>query len=134
MVTRGRLLTITAPFILVTTVLAQSNAVKLRPSGEYWDRGRRPTVHFSNLYGKRRLASVGDTLYMFTERDKLLWTWSTGGPPLTDTPVEDVSGVIYAIGLDLTAAVRFPGNNAGNNGISITARIEGARLRLLNIF
>jgi hypothetical protein len=45
---------------------------------------------------------AGDTLYVFNSRNELLWKWSTDGPPLTDMPVEDSTGTMYAIGFDLT--------------------------------
>jgi hypothetical protein len=39
---------------------------------------------------------------MLDARNRILWTWSSQGPALTDLPVVDSTGTIYAIGYDLT--------------------------------
>ncbi|HZM91251.1 MAG TPA: hypothetical protein VFF31_32315 [Blastocatellia bacterium] len=101
---RTGLFTFTALAIVATTVCGQSKSARLRPSDEYWDRGSRASAHFMYLSGNRKLATVGDTLYMLGKRSELVWTWSTMGPPLTDIPVIDSNGIIYVIGFDLTWA------------------------------
>ncbi len=83
--------------------LAQSEYAKLRPSSDYWDRdAKRIAVRISRVSRDRKLATVGDTLYMLDERKQIVWTWSTaGGQPLSDLPVIDSKGTIYVIGYDL---------------------------------
>ena len=88
--------------VAAATVPAQSERLKLRPSADYWfSSGKRAPVRVSRLGGDRRLAAVGDMLYMLDGRGRVLWSWSTGGPPLTGRPVVDSKGTIYVIGYDL---------------------------------
>lgn len=54
------------------------------------------------LSANRKLATVGDTLYMLDARNHVVWTWSSEGPPLTDLPIVDSRGTLYVIGFDLT--------------------------------
>ncbi|HVS81600.1 MAG TPA: hypothetical protein VHE60_07680 [Pyrinomonadaceae bacterium] len=49
----------------------------------------------------RKLTSVGDTLYMFDERNRIVWKWTSDGPPFTDNPIIDSTGTIYVLGYDL---------------------------------
>jgi len=93
---------LTSLCLLAATGLAQSNPAKLRPSDKCWGRDAPVSVHFSNLSGKRILATADDTLYMLGRQNEVLWTWSTQGPPLTDIPVIDSNGVLYVIAFDLT--------------------------------
>lgn len=44
---------------------------------------------------------VGDTLYMLNSKNRIVWTWTTGGAPLTDFPVIDSRNILYVIGHDL---------------------------------
>ena len=82
--------------------LAQSKYPNLRPSSGYWDRNARQVpVRISHLSPSRKLATVGDTLYLLDTRNRIIWTWSSGGAPLTDLPVIDSKGNIYVIGYDL---------------------------------
>ncbi len=90
--------------LLATSSIAHSKRLKLRPSKDYWTWAGdpRPKVHLLSVHGHRRLASVGDTLYMLNSRNRILWTWSTGGGvPFTDLPIMDSEGTIYIIGYDL---------------------------------
>ena len=91
--------------LLVFPVLClggRSKYPSLRPSRDYWDRNaRKVPVQISHLSPNRRLAAVGDTLYMLNARNRIVWTWSTEGPPLTDLPVVDSNGIVYVIGFDL---------------------------------
>jgi hypothetical protein len=81
---------------------ANRKAVKLRPSDDYWSGiVGHAAVHFTRLSNGKKLASVGDKLYMLDARGRELWSWSSFGPPLTDKPVVDSSGTIYVIGYDL---------------------------------
>jgi hypothetical protein len=90
---------------LETSPLAQSRFPKLHPSRDYWDYvdedGRRASVQISRLSQNRKLATVGDTLYMLDARNRIVWRWSSDGPPLTDLPIIDSTGTIYVIGYDL---------------------------------
>src|SRR5215813_748401 len=80
-----------------------SNYSRLRPSSDYWDkRARKVPVHISRLSRDRSLAAVGNTLYMLDARRRIVWTWSTKGPPLTDWPIVDSTGTVYVIAFDLT--------------------------------
>jgi hypothetical protein len=91
--------------LLATPSIAQSRRLKLRPSKDYWTWAGfppRPKPDLLWVPGHRRLASVGDTLYMLNSRDRILWTWSAeGGVPFTDIPIMDSGGTIYVIGYDL---------------------------------
>ena len=81
---------------------AQTRLAHLRPSPDYWDIDDGPApVRVRRVPGGRRLASVGDTLYMLDARGRVLWKWTSGGPPFTDEPVIDSTGTIYVIGYDL---------------------------------
>jgi hypothetical protein len=88
--------------VLSFPTAAQRPYKELRPSSNYWDQTQRHVpVHITRLSGKRSLATVGDTLYMLDARNRVVWTWSTQGAPLTDLPIVDSNGTIYAIGGDL---------------------------------
>ena len=96
------ILTFITLLLLADSSLAQPEYAKLRPSSDYWDRdAKRVPVKISRASQNRKLAAVGDTLYMLDERGQVVWTWSAGGPPLTDLPVIDSKGTIYVIGYDL---------------------------------
>lgn len=56
----------------------------------------------SRLSRNQKLAAVGDTLYMLNARNGIIWSWTTGGAPLTDFPIIDSHGILYLIGYDLT--------------------------------
>lgn len=97
------LLSFIALIVLSLTALADGSHEQLRASSNYWGRTRRHLpVHITRLSNNRRLASVGDTIYMLDAGNRILWTWSSDGPPLTDLPIMDSRGTIYAIALDLT--------------------------------
>lgn len=88
--------------VLSLPASAQRSYKQLRPSSNCWDRTRQHvTPHITRLSDNRRLASVGDTLYMLNARNRFVWTWSSQGLPLTDLPIVDSTGTIYAIGFDL---------------------------------
>lgn len=92
------------PLLLLTVSSpAQLGHPKLRPSTEYWDKDARHTpVHLVRVSKNRKLAVVGDTLYMLNALSRVIWIWSSGGPPFTDMPIIDSHGTIYVIGYDLT--------------------------------
>jgi outer membrane protein assembly factor BamB len=126
---RGTLIpSLLATVILATSVLAQS--ARLRPSSDYWDRNARHVpVHISHLSPNRRLAAVGDSLYMLNARNRIVWSWSSGGAPLTDTPVVDSKGTIYVIGYDLLWAALDSANGKEKwrgtaNGRAVYTQIE----------
>jgi hypothetical protein len=88
--------------VLSFPTAAQPPYNQLRPSSNYWDKTQRHVpVHITRVSGERRLAAVGDTLYMLDARNRVVWTWSTQGAPLTDLPIVDSRGSIYAIAYDL---------------------------------
>ncbi|MEA2203242.1 MAG: hypothetical protein QOE77_18 [Blastocatellia bacterium] len=58
-------------------------------------------MQVSRLSPSRKLATVGDTLYMLDSRNRILWKWASDGPPFTDTPIIDSEGTIHVIGYDL---------------------------------
>jgi hypothetical protein len=75
----------------------------LRSSAGYWDKDvKNIPVQISRLSQNRKLAAVGDTLYMLDAKNRIVWTWTTGGAPLTDFPVIDSSEILYVIAYDLT--------------------------------
>src|SRR5258705_2776443 len=91
-----------ASLSLVTSAWPQSKQPKLRTSTKYWDYvDPHPIVHVSRLSRNRTLASVGDTLFMLNTRNRIIWTWTSKGPPLTDLPIVDSTGTIYVLGYDL---------------------------------
>ncbi|MEP6902234.1 MAG: hypothetical protein ABJA66_10820 [Actinomycetota bacterium] len=97
---RNLIITFTFLFLIVSSLPAQ---IKLRPSNNYWDKSSKNIpIQFSQLSRNRKLAVVGDTLYMLNARNQTIWTWTTGGAPLTDFPIIDSHGIIYAIGFDIT--------------------------------
>jgi hypothetical protein len=80
----------------------ESKTAGLRPSEKYWDQSaRRVPVRLTRLSRGRKLATAGDTLYMLDAQNRVVWTWSTQGPPLTDLPIVDSQATIYVIGFDL---------------------------------
>jgi hypothetical protein len=88
--------------VLSLPAAAQRSYKQLRPSDNYWDRTRRHIpVHITRFPNNRKLATVGDTIYMLDARNRVAWTWSSQGAPLTDLPIVDSKGTIYAIGYDL---------------------------------
>lgn len=92
------------PLLLLTVSSpAQLGDPKLRPSTKYWDKDARHTaVHILRVSKSRKLAVVGDTLYMLNTHSRVIWTWSSGGPPFTDTPIIDSQGTLYVPAYDLT--------------------------------
>ena len=97
------LLPFAALLLLAAPSPAQFEHPKLQPSPDYWDSdARHISVHIVRLPRNRKLAAVGDTLYVLNTHNRVLWTWSTGGAPLTDIPIIDSKGTIYVIALDLT--------------------------------
>jgi hypothetical protein len=81
---------------------APNDTQRLTPSTSCWDTGRDEfTVRNVALADGRALAAVGDSLYMLDSDNRILWTWTADGPPLTDLPIIDSRGIIYAIGYDL---------------------------------
>lgn len=75
---------------------------KLRPSADYWEKDvKNVPLQISRLSRNRKLAMAGDTLYMLNSRNRIVWTWTTGGAPFTDFPVIDSRGILYVIGYDL---------------------------------
>jgi outer membrane protein assembly factor BamB len=81
---------------------SQSKQIALRPSAHYWkSAGPRPSVHVSRLSARRKLVSIGDTLYMLDARNRIAWKWTSDGPPFTDFPIIDSTGSIYVVGYDL---------------------------------
>src|SRR5438876_9268022 len=98
-----------APLLLSTSAWPQSKQPELRPSAKYWDYvDPHPIVHISRLSRNRRLASVGDTVYMLDVHNQIIWTWTSKGPPLTDLPIVDSTGTIYVLGYDLLWAAIDP--------------------------
>lgn len=89
--------------LVTATTAAQTRHSRLRPSKEFWDFPERPraAVHYTHLSKDRKLAEVGDTLYMLNRRNRILWVWDTGGPPLNSPPFVDSSGTIYITAYDL---------------------------------
>ena len=91
--------------LLAASNPAQSERLQLRPSKNYWGYWgggpRHPKVHLLPLSGNRRLASVGDTLYMLNRHNRIVWKWTSNGPTFTDLPIIDSTGTIYVIGYDL---------------------------------
>jgi hypothetical protein len=80
----------------------QSRQATLRPSAKCWHHVEQiGKVHVSRVARNRMLASIGDTLYMLDSQGRLVWKWSSEGPPFTDFPVIDSTGTIYVIGYDL---------------------------------
>lgn len=74
----------------------------LRPSPGFWDKDSEPVrVQISRIDKNRRLAAAGDTLYMLDNENRLIWTWTTNGPPLSDFPIIDSRGSLYVIAFDL---------------------------------
>jgi len=94
-----RLFLILALILVGPSGLAQSRT--LRPSKDYWDYARSAKLHVAQMPRNRKLASVGDTLYMLDNHNRIVWQWTSGAPPLTDKPVIDSTGTIYVIGFDL---------------------------------
>jgi hypothetical protein len=98
------ILSLIALLLLATPSFAQSEYSKLRPSSNYWDGDAKYVpvkISRLSLNMNRKLATVGDTLYMLDARNRIVWTWSSGGARLTDLPIIDSKGTIYVIGLDL---------------------------------
>jgi outer membrane protein assembly factor BamB len=116
--------------LLTTSSFAQAEYAKLRPSSNYWDRdAKHVPVKISRLSQNRKLATVGDMLYMLDARNQIVWSWSSGGAPLTDIPVMDSKGTIYAIGLDLIWAALDSANGKEKwrgtaNGRAVYSQIE----------
>ena len=124
------LLSLITLLLLANPSLAQSEYAKLHPSSDYWDRDTKHVpVKISRVSPNRKLAVVGDTLYMLGERNQIVWRWSADGPPLTDLPVIDSKGIVYVIGYDLlwaaldsaTGKVRWQGTA---NGRAVYSQIE----------
>jgi outer membrane protein assembly factor BamB len=124
------ILSLITSLLLTNSSLAQADYAKLRPSSDYWGRdAKHVPVKFSRVSRNRKLATVGDTLYMLDARNQIVWTWSAGGPPLTDLPVIDSKGTIYVIGYDLlwaaldsaTGEVKWQGTA---NGRAVYSQIE----------
>ena len=124
------ILSLITSLLLANSSLAQAGHAKLRPSSDYWDRdAKHIPVKISRVSQDRKLATVGDTLYMLDGRNQVVWTWSACGPPLTDLPVIDSKGTIYVIGYDLlwaaldsaTGKMKWQGTA---NGKAVYSQIE----------
>lgn len=101
------LLVIIASILLGTTCLAQST--RLRPGNYYVDYGfGPPRLHMTRLSRNRKLASIGDTIYMLDERSRISWKWTSDGQEFTDLPIVDSTGTVYVIGTDLLWAAIDP--------------------------
>lgn len=74
---------------------------KLRPSSGFWGQDFEVLRQTSQISKNRKLAAVGDTLYMLDDKNRIIWTWTTGGAPLTDFPIIDSRGILYVVGYDL---------------------------------
>ncbi|HVS81790.1 MAG TPA: hypothetical protein VHE60_08645 [Pyrinomonadaceae bacterium] len=93
---------ITSLLLSGASSLSQSRQAALRPSAKCWDYAKpHVTLHVSRVSRNRRLASVCDTLYMLDNQNRIVWKWSSDGPPFTDLPIIDSTGTIYVIGYDL---------------------------------
>lgn len=91
-----------AIFVLTSSLVSIEAQIKLRPSEGYWDNKQRSVpTRYAQMPGNRRLAMVGDSLFMLDSKNRIQWKWTTGGAPLTDVPVIDSRGVLYVIGYDL---------------------------------
>ncbi len=91
--------------LAVSTTAAQTKHSRFRPSKEYWDwvdNGRPASIHYNRLANGRTLVDVGDSLYLLNRRNRILWAWDSGGPPLNSPPFLDSSETIYITGADLT--------------------------------
>ena len=91
--------------LAVSTTAAQTKHSRFHPSKDYWDwvDNKRPApVHYTRLSVGSKLVDVGDTLYMLNRRNRIIWVWDTGGPPLNSPPFVDSSGTIYITAADLT--------------------------------
>jgi hypothetical protein len=73
----------------------------LHPSRNYWPSAGPASVYRQRLSMNRTLASVGDTIYLLDPHGRVLWSWTTDGPPLTDLPIIDSQGTIYVVAADL---------------------------------
>lgn len=99
---RTTLLSLAVLLSLSLTSSADSSGKQLQESSNCWNRNRQHfAVHMTRVSHNRKLASVGDTIYVLDARNRILWTWSSQGPPLTDHPIVDSRGTVYAIGFDL---------------------------------
>src|SRR5882762_4604846 len=93
---------ITLLLLSSSSSLSQSGLAALHPSPKCWNHAKQiASVHVSRVSPNRRLASVGDSLYMFNNRNLIVWKWSSDGPPFTDLPIIDSTGTIYVVGYDL---------------------------------
>src|SRR5260370_8792564 len=97
----GKLFLILTSLMVGTPCLVESKLLKIRPSKNYWDHAKPAKLHIAQLSQSRKLASVGDSLYMLNRRNRIVWQWTSGGAPLTDVPVIDSTQTIYVIGFDL---------------------------------
>jgi hypothetical protein len=90
-----------ASLVLATAAPAQLR--KLRPSQHFFDYDvEGPAyLHVSRISRHRKLASIGDTLYMLDRRNRILWKWSSDGRRFTDHPIIDSTDTIYVVGGDL---------------------------------
>jgi hypothetical protein len=71
------------------------------PSADYWGiADPHPSRVNYEIPLKWRLVTVGDMLYMLNGQDRLVWKWSTGGPPIIDRPVVDSTGSVHVFALD----------------------------------
>ena len=53
------------------------------------------------ISSSRKLAIVGDTMYMLGPQQRILWKWDIGnGADIVDRPIVDAHGFIYVIALD----------------------------------
>jgi hypothetical protein len=74
----------------------------LRPSEHYVDYGfGPPRLHVARLSRNRKLASIGDMLYLLDRRNQIVWKWSSDGQEFNDLPVIDSAETIYVVGQDL---------------------------------
>jgi outer membrane protein assembly factor BamB len=87
-------------FLFASSSIAQSKYTNLQPSKEYdWGIEHR-RVYIKRLPQNRKLAVVGDTLYLLDSNDKVVWRWSTEGAEISHDLLVDPAGNIYITGTD----------------------------------
>jgi hypothetical protein len=86
--------------LFASSGIAQSEYANLQPSKEFdWGIERR-RVYIKRLPQNRKLAVVGDTIYLLDANDKVVWSWSTEGAEISHDLLVDPVGNIYITGAD----------------------------------